>query len=99
MATLTLGTNATDSLTSVVYSMSDVTLLPADLATIAQGILDDLNPSHPIVPGSFTYAGRLWIPNRGNLIMNPGDVVAIDSTGWPILVSANAIANGPWTLS
>lgn len=101
MATLTAGTKTTTGLTAVVYSMSDVTLLPADLATIAQSILDDINPAHPIVPGSFTYAGRLWIPGRGSLIMNPGDVVAVDATGWPILISAAAIASGStsWDLS
>lgn len=101
MATRTAGTNATTSLTAVVYSMSDVTLLPADLATIAQSILDDINVAHPVVLGSFTYAGRLWIPNRGSLIMNAGDVVAVDATGWPILISAAAIASGSssWTLS
>lgn len=44
--------------------------------------------------------GKLFVPNRGSLVILPGDYVAIDSTtGWPILVSARAIAAGPWTHS
>jgi len=38
-------------------------------------------------------AGPLYIPGgRGVLIPHPGDVIAIDNTGWPILVSAASIA-------
>jgi hypothetical protein len=49
------------------------------------------------VPGGM-YASLL-IPNRGRLIVKPGDVVAWDATtGWPILIGSNAITNGPWTL-
>ncbi len=36
--------------------------------------------------------GKLFIPGRGSLKVLPGDVVAIDNTGWPILVSGEAIA-------
>jgi hypothetical protein len=44
----------------------------------------------------------LFVPNRGVLRLFPGDVVAIDNlggtnVGWPILVSADAIAHGSWT--
>ena len=39
----------------------------------------------------------LYIPNRGVLKVFPGDWVGIDSQGWPVLISANSIANGPWT--
>ena len=97
MATKTLGTDAVNSLTAVDFAAS---LLPADVASIANGIKDDLNPAHPIYPGAFSLQGLLYIPNRGVLKVLPGDYVAIDAdTGWPILVSANAIANGPWTHS
>ncbi len=36
--------------------------------------------------------GQLIVPNRGILKVLPGDVVAIDNCGWPILVSAASIA-------
>jgi len=41
------------------------------------------------------------IPNRGVLKVLPGDVVAVDQSGWPILVSKQAIASpgSPWILT
>jgi hypothetical protein len=43
----------------------------------------------------------LTVPNRGILKVLPGDVVAIDNTGWPILVSGAAIgyAGSQWVLT
>ncbi len=35
---------------------------------------------------------QLVVPNRGVLRVLPGDVVAVDNTGWPVLVSGAAIA-------
>lgn len=99
MATRTLGTNATTSLTAVLYAPGYGSgLLPADIATINNGIKDDINPAHPLVGGgAFTVQGQLFVPNRGFLNILPGDFVAIDSTGWPILLSKYAAASGPWT--
>ncbi len=72
----------------------------ADIATVALAIKDDKNVAHPIFPGAFSANGILYVPNRGQLKVLPGDVVAVDpETGWPILISANAIANGPWAVS
>jgi hypothetical protein len=97
MATRTLGTNATTSLNpALAFLASDA---PADIASVANGIKDDINVAHPIWPGAFSLAGLLYIPNRGVLKVLPGDWVGVDSTGWPILVSKNAIATGPWTHS
>lgn len=55
----------------------------------------------PLNQGSmdrFDFNGQLHIPRRGTLQLLPGDVVATDRiTGWPILVSAAAIAaSGSW---
>lgn len=104
MATHTLATSG--NLTAVTYSESPNVLLPADLAAIAQGILNDPAASmmvgaNMVIPGAFNYMGILTIPGRGFLKVLPGDVVAFDpasNVGWPILVSANAIAHGSWTL-
>lgn len=46
--------------------------------------------------------GLLYVPGRGVLKIRPGDIVAVDPlTGWPILVSANAISitGSLWTLT
>ena len=47
------------------------------------------------------FNGQLVIPKRGILKVLPGDVIAVDKTGWPILVSAAAIgyAGTQWTLT
>lgn len=101
MALKTLGTNATNTLSAFVQNTSVMT--QADLATIRANIKNDIINGNPIWPNGYDRAfqndGVLYVPNRGLLIVLPGDYVAFDSTGWPILVSKNAIANGPWTHS
>lgn len=97
MATRTLGTNATTTLTAVQWAQGGSGLLPADIATINNGIKSDMNNIHRREPGAFVREGLLYIPARGVLKLFPGDYVGIDSQGWPILVSKNSITNGPWT--
>ena len=94
MATSTLGTNATTSLTSLV---NNPTMNVTDLATIVNGIKDDLIITHPVWPGAYSYMDLLYVPNRGVLKVLPGDFVGVDTNGWPILVSAYSIATGGWT--
>lgn len=97
MATATLGTALTSSLTAIKYATGG--LLPADLYTIQKNILDDSVPAaNPtIYPGGITQGGMLYVPNRGYLRVFPGDYVAIDTqTGWPILISARAAAGAAW---
>jgi len=97
MALLTLGTNATTSLSSMVASGD---MAEADIAAFQALIKNDLGNTSPIIPGSFSQQNLLYIPNRGVLQVRPGDYVAVDSaTGWPILISAKAIASGPYTHS
>lgn len=97
MATRTLGTNATTTLTAVLYLPGYASgILAADQATIQNSIKDDIGNAHNLWPGAFQ-GGQLYIPNRGVLAVLPGDFVGVDSQGWPILVSKNSIANGPWT--
>lgn len=94
MATSTLGTNATTSLTSLINSAA---MSVADLATIALAIKDDLTNGNPIWPGAYAQNSLLYVPNRGVLKVLPGDFVGVDNKGWPILVSKNSIANAAWT--
>lgn len=96
MAVKTLGTDATSSLAALAFS---AVMTAADFADLQQAILDDLNVAHPIYPGAFTRDGHLFVPNRGVLKVLAGDWVGVDSEGWPILVSANSIANAAWTHS
>lgn len=102
MATITLGTNGTTTLTAARWIPG---MTVADLATIASRILNDNSPdsgqlaktapsAKPIWPGAISNTGLLYIPNRGVLQALPGDYIGVDANGWPILVSANAIAGG-----
>lgn len=92
MAVRTLGTVANNSLDSIQFGQ-DVT--DADFATIINGIKDDSVNGFPIYPGALSRQGMLYVPNRGVLKCLPGDYIGVDSvTGWPILISAAAIAAG-----
>lgn len=99
MATKTLGTNANNSLTALAFLRGIGSMTPADVASVNNAIKDDQNPAHPLVGGFAQGESRLFIPNRGRLVVLPGDWIGVDSRGWPILLSADTIANGPWTHS
>lgn len=54
----------------------------------------------PRVNQAYVKQGMLFIPNRGRIQLKAGDFVCFDATtGWPIVVSGDAAANGPWTHS
>lgn len=98
MATVTMGSPAATTFTALPFATAVGAVADADIATIQQLILDDLKVSHPVWPGAFSKAGLLYVPNRGVLRVLPGDYVAIDTVGWPILVSARSAATGAsWT--
>jgi len=72
----------------------------ADIATIAEHILNDQGNSNAIWPGAWARTGMLFVPNRGVLRAMPGDYVAYDpATGFPILISADAAAGASWVHS
>lgn len=97
MSLLTAGTVATTSLAALKYSR---VMNAADFADLQQQIKNDKNVDHPVVPGAFTRSGQLFVPNRGVLQVLPGDYVCVDATGWPVLVSAAAMADATdWTHS
>lgn len=99
MATKTLGTTLTTSLTAIQYLPGyNSGMSAADQAAIQNAIKDDLNNIHPLLAGAFQ-GGQLFIPNRGVLQVLAGDWIGVDSQGWPILVSKNSIANAAWTHS
>ena len=101
MSTSTLGSNSTTSLTSLVFQTAGGGQLSSDFAAISNLIQDDLQSVQGGTPHRRTYfskQGILFVPRRGQLKVFPGDYVAVDpTTGWPVLISAQSIAAGPWT--
>ena len=95
------GTGSTTILTAVPFPNLNNAggTTQADIAAIQQAILDDINVAHPVWPGAFSNNGLLFVPNRGVLKIFPGDWVCVDNRGWPILLSADTLANGNWTHS
>ena len=92
MATGTLGTAATSSLTSI-NGWNPMTAV-ADSATIAAAIKNQ-NAFNAIEPGGFSKAGILYLPGgRGIIRLQPGDYIGVDHNGWPIVVSSQSIADG-----
>jgi hypothetical protein len=102
MAIGTAGTNATTSLTAYRWVGGYGSgLLAADYATLNADVLQDNTSGRAVSEGfAIDSAGWLTVPGRRHrLLIKPQDVILIDSTGWPMLLSANAAANGPWTLT
>ncbi len=92
MATTLLGTATTTSLVSLVWNPMSA---QADIAAIAANIKQQANPAHYIGPGFFSNAGRLEYPGRkGFILLKPGDIVAYDNFGWPVVVSNESYAGG-----
>ena len=100
MALKTLGTSATTTLNALVMN-SDLTV--ADAATLRANIKWDYvyvngawvqNQNGAAYPGGFEFqggSGLLYVPRRGVLQVLPGDYVAYDPNGWPILVAGGSI--------
>jgi hypothetical protein len=46
----------------------------------------------------YSRSGYLIIPGRGKIVLKYGDIIAWDAVaGWPIVISADAANNGPYT--
>lgn len=68
-------------------------LWPVGNAGTAQGQnATQQSAAHNLIPTALNQ-GQLYIPNRGYLKLFPGDWIAVDASGWPILVSGMAIQN------
>ena len=103
MATRTLGTNTTNSLTALPFAFGyNSGMSAADIATINLAIKNQ-NAGNPISePSRFTAEGVLYLPEKKGFIkLAPGDYVGVDAAGWPIVVSAYSIGYGgtSWTHS
>lgn len=93
MALKTLGTTGTTVLSALNWNPMSAQV---DVAAIAAGILgQSATAFHGISPGAFSNSGRLKFPGReGQVFLKPGDWVAFDSFGWPVIVSSQSIAAG-----
>lgn len=107
----TLGTSATNTLqafnTATNNLVSDIALVRANIKwdwAYVNGAYVRIQAG-AVYPGGFEFAtgpsgGLLHIPRRGVLKVLPGDYVAYDPNGWPILVSGGSINSGSgWTHS
>lgn len=103
MALKTLGTNLTTTLSAVAWQPAGVP--PADFASLNQAIGSDLIGTAGTIGNDDrkTYfdfgSGILDVPGRGRLQLRPGDYIAVDSAGWPIVISGQSISYGStsWT--
>ena len=100
MATNTIGSTGQTTLTGMVVSGA---MADADIASLIALLKGDAgNPNSPIgsgylSPGAWSHNGLLYIPGRGVLVTQPGDIVAVGpASGWPILVSKAAAATVDW---
>lgn len=109
MALKTAGTSATTTLSALVV---DSNFTAADIATLRNGIKYNwvfVNGAYvrvqagAIFPGGIDFVGGnavLTIPGRGTLTALPGDYIAIDPNGWPLLIAGGSINSGSgWTHS
>lgn len=93
-AGITPGTYVTALPTSTSVTLSQAATASASIRAAF------IRPGPETVNGMSGNGSQLYVPNRGVLKVLPGDIVAIDNTGWPILVSGAAIgyAGSQWNL-
>lgn len=66
----------------------------------ATGLVTGIGTNRPRINEAYLKTGTLIIPNRGRLQLKAGDFVCWDTTtGWPIVISGDAAAAGPYTHS
>ena len=92
MATFSGGTNANNSLTGVTFFHAAA---DADIAAISAAITG--TNQQFFESACLSKSGKLIVPGRGFLTVGEGNVVFVNSRGWPILLSKDTVANGPWT--
>lgn len=109
MSTHTLGTSTTTSIGHAITWVPGFNsgVAAADMATMCDLFKDDKTNGFPLqgranwgnAPSGFSYEGLLYVPNRGVLKVISGDVIGVDSRGWPILLSKDTVANGNWVFT
>lgn len=69
-------------------------------AVATTGLVSAVGTNRPRQGQAYIKQGVLVIPNRGRLVLRPGDFVCFDATvGWPIVISGDAAQSGPYSHS
>jgi hypothetical protein len=96
MALLTLGTSGTTSLFAIQFNHDPLAMSYSDLAAF-NALVNKDRTSSDLEAVQLSREGLLYVPGRGTLKVLNGDYVAIDlATGWPILLSGEAVVFGPY---
>jgi hypothetical protein len=70
----------------------------ATTGLINQSTSSGTGTTRQVMNQAYIKNGVLIIPKRGQLVLRSGDFICWDSTtGWPIVISGDAAANGPYT--
>ena len=103
MATVTLGTAATTTLTAIRWTGANPA---ADVAAInlafkyQQFTNPTISQSVTFRPRAAIQQGMLWVPERGSLLLYPGDYIAADpNTGHFILINEATAGAASWVHS
>ena len=103
MALKTLGTSATNSLSAIQFNPSSGKMTDSDLALFNALIQPNYGGAHPNSGLLGTYVdrgGQFYVPMRGWVKVFPGDWLCVDATtGYPFILSQNAVASGPYSHS
>lgn len=104
MALKTFGTNATTSLEAVQFYASQGLMTDSDLALMNAAILPNygstIDPNSGKLGTYVSRDGQLYIPRRGWIKLLEGDWVITDATtGFPFVLSKNAVVSGPYSHS
>ena len=103
MALKTFGSNATNSLRAVQFHPSADVMTDSDLALFNAQIQPNYGGAHPNSGKLNNYisrSGQFFVPQRGWVKVLPGDWLVVDTTtGYPFVLSQNAVASGPYTHS
>jgi hypothetical protein len=96
-----VGTNdviAADVATMITQFRGDPPGYSSDGNVGSTGLVTGQGSNRPRINEAYMRQGILLIPNRGRLQLKRGDFVCWDvTTGWPIVISGDAAANGPYT--
>lgn len=103
MALKTFGTTANNSLRAVQFNPSADVMTDSDLAAFNALVQPNYGGAHPNSGKLGTYIsrdGQFYDPVRGWVKVFPGDWLVVDSTtGFPFLLSQNAVTSGPYVHS
>lgn len=69
-------------------------------AVTSAGLVTGQGTNRTLKNQAYVKTGLLYVPGRGTLQLKLGDFVCWDTTtGWPIVISGDAAANGPYSHS